>query len=165
MIYMSTVCLCSSVWTAQPRWLLPMSPVECGELRGHQVYNETRQSLFLLILSPDIAIYFQQGEYSVEEGSDLSVHLNISGHIQYPFTVEVLPCSQLNGPIPDTKIPDGANKATSEYLTDVEIPIVDIMCIVIQKYIRCTTFICSLYTTLFHVEIHLPSSRFLPHLI
>ena len=57
----------------------------------------------------------------MEEGTDLSVHLNISGHIQYPFTVEVLPCLQLNGPIPDTKIPDGASNATSECLTDVEI--------------------------------------------
>ena len=119
---MHDICACSFVCAARQRWLLSMSPIECEELGSHQVWNVTRQQLFLLILFPGITIYFQQGEYSVEEGSDLSVHLNISGHIQYPFTVEVLPCSQLNRPIPDTKIPDGANNATSECLTDVEIP-------------------------------------------
>ena len=100
-----------------------VTSIECEEI------TSSLESLFLLTPSPGITIYFQQGEYSVEEGTDLSVHLNISGHIQYPFTVEVLPCSQLNEPIPDTKIPDGASNATSEYMADVKIPIVDIMCI------------------------------------
>ena len=66
------------------------------------------------ILSTAISIFFEQGSYSVVEGNNLSVRLNISGAIQNSFTVDILPCSELELNGPSSKIGPGDNNATSE---------------------------------------------------